>query len=276
MTFTRTTRAVPRRISTTVRRVAEGADSPQERYSSPSNRAKLPDLFDNCVAVIPARNEEQTIRAVVNKVTALGLDTVVVDDASEDNTAREARDAGAKVLSSPINLGAWIATQTGLRYAVNRDYRYAVTLDADGQHEPGDIPALLRPYSRQSPPNVVIGSCAARGSRLRKIAWSLFKTIGFLTVVDLTSGFRCYDRRALSLLVSRQATLLDYQDVGVLLLLKEAGLTVGEVQVAMAPRKAGGSRIFRSWGRVAYYMVYSTVLCLTKASISRSIERGDP
>ena len=217
-----------------------------------------------CLTILPARNEGGTVGTIVRKLRALGLDVLVVDDASEDNTTDEARRAGALVFQAPINLGAWIATQTGIRYAIARGYGCAISLDADGQHEPADIPKLLAPFSRPDRPNVTIGSCVARGSRLRKLAWSLFKIIGFLDIEDLTSGFRCYDCHALRMLSEKDATLLDYQDVGVLLLLRESGLVVEEVPVSIAPRASGRSRVFRSWSRVAYYMIYSTVLCLNK------------
>lgn len=240
---------------------------PRRRVTSP---------YSHCLTVIPARNEEATVGAVVRKVLALGLDVLVIDDASEDNTASVARQAGALVLSAPINLGAWVATQTGIRYAIRSGYPYVITLDADGQHEPADIPVLLEVFSGRNRPNVAIGSCVARGSRLRRLAWSLFSVIGFLRVQDLTSGFRCYDSKALGVLGRREATLLDYQDVGVLLLLRQAGLVVQEVEVSMSPRSSGRSRVFHSWSRVASYMAYSTVLCLTKLPIPSRTRRREP
>jgi len=173
------------------------------------------------------------------------------------------------VLSAPFNLGAWTATQTGIRYALARGYARVVTLDADGQHDPDDIPRLLDAYGSSPRPNVVIASFPARGSRLRHVAWSLLRTVGLLEIDDLTSGFRCYDLESIRLLAAKPATLLEFQDVGVLLLLRENGLRVEEVSVPMKERKTGKSRIFRSWANVLYYMAYSLVLCVSKAPAKR-------
>lgn len=220
--------------------------------------------------VIPARDEETTVGSVVHRAKRNGFDVLVVDDASSDCTAAKAREAGAVVLSYPFNVGAWIAAQTGIRYAAERDYASVVTLDADGQHDPEHIPELLEAFQHATSPNVVIASFPARGSRLRRSAWRLLRTAGLLQVDDLTSGFRCYDRDAVTVLASAQATLLEFQDVGVLLLLLQNGLVIEEIPIAMEPRTAGKSRIFRSWGSVFYYMTYSFMLSISKAVKVRS------
>jgi glycosyltransferase involved in cell wall biosynthesis len=221
------------------------------------------------LVVVPARDEEGTVGSVVRRARNLGLDVVVIDDASSDRTAERAREAGAVVLSAPFNLGAWTATQTGIRYALARGYARVVTLDADGQHDPDDIPRVLNRYEGSAKPNVVIASFPARGSRLRHVAWGLLRAVGLLEIDDLTSGFRCYDLASIRLLASKPATLLEFQDVGVLLLLRENGLRVEEVPVPMKARSTGKSRIFRSWANVLYYMAYSLMLCVSKAPAKR-------
>jgi hypothetical protein len=80
----------------------------------------------------------------------------------------------------------------------------------------------------------------------------------------LTSGFRLYNARACAVLAGEEATLIDYQDMGVLLLLRSAGVTFAEVEVQMNPREDGVSRIFYSWWAVARYMLETTVLCIAK------------
>ena len=220
---------------------------------------------ENILAVIPARDEETTVGEIVRSVRQLKLDVVVIDDLSCDRTAECAREAGAVVLSAPFNHGSWAAIQTGIRYAKDLGYSGVVTLDADGQHDPSDIPLLLSTFSRSPKPNLIIASFPERGSRLRKVAWKLLRVAGFLPIVDLTSGFRCYDRSAIDVLSSEHATLLDFQDVGVLILLLQNGLIAQEVPVTMRSRASGKSRIFSSWGRVFYYMIYSLTLSFSKA-----------
>ena len=141
-----------------------------------------------------------------------------------------------------------------------------VTIDADGQHSPKDIAGVLAPVL-SGEADAAIGSCVERGSRSRRLAWSLFRSLADLGFNDLTSGFRAYNKRAVTLLASRRATLLDYQDVGVLLLLKENGLTIVERPVSMCRRTHGHSRVFNTWLAVGTYMLLTGVLSLSKGAL---------
>lgn len=220
-----------------------------------------------CVVIIPAHNEALDIASVLDELRSISrFPVVVVDDASTDNTIEKAREAGAIVVPLVIQLGAWGATQAGLRYALKYDYDYAITMDADGQHKAEFLPKLLAPVS-QNKANVCIGACIERGSLSRKIAWSLMKRVSGLRLEDLTSGFRVYDRRAIRRLSSWQATLLEYQDVGVLAMLQAAGLRVMDVEVSMRPRQHGISRVFYSWLAVVHFMTYTLVLGFTKRGL---------
>ena len=92
--------------------------------------------FERTLIIVPAYNEAGRVGAVVADVRASvpDADLLVVDDGSSDDTAAEARSAGASVLSLPVNLGYGAALQTGYKYAVRRDYGYVGQLDGDGQH----------------------------------------------------------------------------------------------------------------------------------------------
>jgi glycosyltransferase involved in cell wall biosynthesis len=216
--------------------------------------------------VIPAYNEAASIGQVVGELFARGFaDVLVVDDGSDDGTADIAAASGAHVLRPPLHLGAWGAMQTGIRYAVAQGYSGVVTMDADGQHEPEYLPALL---ARAADADVVIGACPQRGSRMRHLAWAWFRRLTGFSYADLTSGFRYYSRRSCLLLAGEEATLLDYQDIGVLLLLHRAGHRVAEVPVAMNVRQHGPSRIFSSWWVVLRYMLETTLLCAARWRVS--------
>lgn len=218
----------------------------------------------NCMVVIPAHNEAQDIAWVVGEIQKFSSFTVVVvDDASSDDTVSNARGAGAVVIPLVVQLGAWGATQTGLRYALRNDYEYVITMDADGQHLAESIPDMIRPII-DGEADVTIGACTRRGSFMRKIAWKMMKRVSGLRLEDLTSGFRVYDRRAIRRLASWQATLLEYQDVGVLAMLKASGIRTVDVEVDMLPRRSGISRVFYSWISVVYYMSYTLLLGFTK------------
>ena len=236
---------------------ARAGDAPEETDASPG--AQHPGRL---LIVIPALNEADCIGEVIEQARAHeGVDVLVVDDGSTDDTAAVAMLKGAKVIHAPLWQGAWGAIQTGIRYAVRHGYAGVVTMDADGQHEPSYLPQLID-AGRQA--DVVIAACPSRGSRMRQIAWEYFRRLTGLAFDDLTSGFRFYSRRACRLLAMEEATLLDYQDIGVLLLLRRAGLAIGEIPVSMNARRSGASRVFSSWWTVGRYMVETTVLCLAR------------
>lgn len=212
--------------------------------------------------VIPARNEASTIGALLLDLRAAGyVHVLVVDDLSDDGTGDIARAAGAKVLRPVLGMGAWGGMQAGIRYGRREGFECVVTMDADGQHEVAELPALLRARKHA---DVVIGAFPQRASRARRIAWGWFRALTGLGLTDLTSGFRCYSGAALQVLSSSEATLFDYQDVGTLLLLRRAGMHMVEVPVMMNQRVAGKSRIFNSWLSVGRYMAITTLLCLAR------------
>lgn len=218
--------------------------------------------MQDTLIVIPAKNEAATIATVIAEACeATSLPVLLVDDCSTDETAAIAQATGATVLSPPLHLGAWGAMQTGLRYAQEQGYRRVITLDADGQHEARWIPDLIAVLERGEA-DLVIGAFPERGSRARHTAWSLFRRLTNLSYEDLTSGFRAYNEKAIDLLAGEEATLLDYQDIGVLLLARSAKLRIVEVPVQMRLRTTGPSRIFSSWWLVAKYMSETVLLCL--------------
>jgi glycosyltransferase involved in cell wall biosynthesis len=229
--------------------------------SAPSGH---PHRAGDLLVVIPAFNEADSIGQVLADLDReVAAHVLVVSDASTDQTAAVARAAGAQVIELPQQIGAWGATQTGFRYARRAGYARVACLDADGQHAPGSLLPLLRQHEAGGA-DVVIGTYPERLSRPKRLAWVWFRGLTGLAVEDLTSGLRVYGPRALRLLASAEATLLDYQDVGVLLLLRKYGLSVHEVPVTMYPRQAGQSRVFSSWLTVARYMLQTTLLCIAR------------
>lgn len=199
---------------------------------------------------------------------ALGCAVLVVDDASRDGTAARARAAGALTLTLPLGLGAWGATQAGIRYARRHGFASVITLDADGQHLPGSLNALFEAQAK-SGANVVIGTCIERLSRAKRVAWHYLRALTGLGLADFTSGLRLYDAQAVAILAGPAASLLDYQDVGVLMLLAKHGLAIEETPVPMLPRREGHSRVFASWPVVARYLLHTTVLCLAQLDLGR-------
>lgn len=241
------------------------AEQIRRHYAALTPEAAPVQAEKDILIVIPAKNEAPTIGDMLHELRAAGwLNIVVIDDQSTDDTGTIARNAGAHVLQPVLPVGAWGGMQAGIRYGMRNGYQAVITMDADGQHEVREIAALLQARRRA---DVVIGAFPERASKLRKLAWQWFRQLAGFDLRDLTSGFRLYNRKAMAVLASREASLLDYQDLGALLLVRRAGLSIEEVPVSMNVRSAGISRIFNSWLNVVRYMAATTLLCLARWTI---------
>jgi glycosyltransferase involved in cell wall biosynthesis len=173
---------------------------------SPSGTVRL-------FAVIPAHNEGRIVGAVVRDVKARlpAACIVVVNDGSSDNTGNEAGAAGAHVLNLPFNCGYGVALQTGLLYASRHDADYVVTLDADGQHEPADLPKLLS-MLQSDEADISLGSRYLPASKSysvpilrRSASWLLSQVLSRLIgqkICDTTTGFQGLNKRALQMYLS--------------------------------------------------------------------------
>ena len=113
-------------------------------------------LAERFLVVIPALNAAASVAGVVKASLAHLPDVVVVNDGSTDATPKAAAGAGATVLHHPQNLGKGAALKTGFRYALERGFDAVVTVDADGQHLPSEIPKFVRAF-RETGADLVIG-----------------------------------------------------------------------------------------------------------------------
>ena len=195
--------------------------------------------------VIPAFNEEANIVRVVEGLTRNypQYDYVVVNDGSRDKTAALCRAHGYRLINLPVNLGLAGAFQTGLRYAADNGYDCAMQLDADGQHKPEYIAAMLEELEDVA--DIVIGSrllTVKKPKTLRMlcsyiISWSIRLTTG-RAICDPTSGMRMFNRA----MVEEFAQNLNYgPEPDTISYLIKNGAIVKEVQVRMGERQAGHS-----------------------------------
>jgi glycosyltransferase involved in cell wall biosynthesis len=199
------------------------------------------------LVVIPALNEEDSVGDVVKQVGVVLPDAhiVVVDDGSTDRTRAVAMSAGADVISLPFNLGVGGALRAGFRYAVRYGYHVAVQVDADGQHDPAEIPTLLAALDGA---DLVIGARFAgageypvRGARklaMRVLAHLLSRQTSAL-LSDTTSGFRAFNRATIETFAREYAAEYLGDTVEALIIAAKAGLRVTQVPVKMRPRTAG-------------------------------------
>ena len=161
-------------------------------------------------AVIPTFNNGGTVADVVRGVLRQGLPVLVVDDGSTDDTPEKLRDLDVRVLRHETNRGKGRALKTGLEAARKQGYRFAVTLDADGQHDPADIPALVAAAGERT---LVIGSrnLTAEGMPSGNTFANKFSNFWFTVqtgrkLPDTQTGFRVYpleDLPSLKLLTAR-------------------------------------------------------------------------
>lgn len=156
--------------------------------------------------IIPARNEARAIGQVLpripRQIDGMAVVPIVVDDGSADQTARIARQHGAHVVSHLTNLGVGAATRTGLKAAQVLDADIVITMDADGQHDPGEIEGLVRCLV-EGPFDVVIGSRLMNhhGMPATRVAANLLlNAVTFIVyrkiVSDSQSGFKAFSRKA--------------------------------------------------------------------------------
>ena len=228
------------------------------------------------LVVIPAHNEAESLPATLAEVRtrASGVDVLVVDDGSHDDTARVARAAGVPVVRHPVNLGVGGALQTGFRWAYEHGYDVAVQLDADGQHDPAYLAALLAPVL-EGRCDVSIGSrfVSATGYRApwnRRLGMLLFSAVVRLAlgraITDTTSGFRAYNRAVMR--VCQHDFPKDFPDAPLLIALARRGFRLDEVPVVMRERHAGQS--FYTLGKQLYYP-YKNLLASLMALIRKPI-----
>ena len=157
-------------------------------------------MSERVLVVIPAFNAERTVGNVIRACRDVLDDVLVVDDGSIDRTAAVALEAGARVVSHPANRGKGAALKTGFGFAMQRDYDAVITLDADGQHLPREIPKFLVAW-RETEADLIIGGRAhlfhemlpRRRMANRFSAWSIARC-SRTNVTDSQSGFRLYSR----------------------------------------------------------------------------------
>lgn len=145
------------------------------------------------VVIIPAYNEGKTIFEVLGKTKNFAQNIIVVDDGSQDNTASEAARAGAKVLRHKVNLGKGAALKTGCDYAFKSGAVRVVAMDADGQHDPKEIPSFLQALDQH---DIAFGSRKAPKSMPfvfkfgNKVLTGTLRTLYGVTVEDSQCGYR--------------------------------------------------------------------------------------
>lgn len=212
------------------------------------------------VITFSAFNEEKNLRTVLQAATKYG-DIIVVDDGSSDRTFQIARECGANVVKHPINIGQGLAVMTGFKVALAKDYDVIIEMDADGQHDPSEIPKFLNKME-ESGADIVIGSRIlgtsyqgapwARRYFLPKLTHLINRLTGY-NMTDSMCGFRAFRRESLRKALPDIDNMLEPQYLAAEMWIRfsRLGLSVEEVPINLKDRATGFSTkgLFRyGWG----------------------------
>ncbi len=207
-------------------------------------------MKSDALIIIPAYNEERDIARVLRAIRecAPQLPVVVIDDASRDGTPAAAAGAGVRVISHPINMNYGAALHTGYCFAREHGYERVIQMDADGQHDPASIAAILQALNDGA--DLVLGSrFRDRGSYVpplsRRIGIKLMSRVATLAIgqriTDATTGFQGLSRGLVNFYATQGHFPHDYPDANMIIRAARAGFRIVEIPVRMhAARCSGG------------------------------------
>lgn len=215
------------------------------------------------LAIIPAYNEEDCLESTIAELTGTcpGVDYLIVNDGSTDDTELLCRKNRYPHLTLPINSGLSCAFQAGMKYALRNGYDAAVQFDADGQHVPTYIPRMGEELEARNA-DVVIASrtlageapTGARGAGSRLISALIRLTTG-TRITDPTSGMRMYNRR----MIDRFAHAHDLTpEPDTMAMLLRKGHVIVETPATMRERQGG-----QSYLDLAHVLSYMTRTCFS-------------
>lgn len=226
----------------------------------------------NTILIIPAYNEQDSIKKTIDSILQAGYDYIVINDGSTDSTPDILNQNNYNHINLLSNLGIGGAVQTGYMYAYENNYDIAIQFDADGQHDINYIDKLIQPIEKDQA-NLVIGSCFVdktlknqRSSKIRRFGIyflsNIIKLFSGKRIHDPTSGFRAADKKVIEIFAK------DYpqeypEPISNFELLRFSNLKIKEVPVKMKKREAGHSSI-HSWKSIyATINVFLSILILS-------------
>jgi glycosyltransferase involved in cell wall biosynthesis len=155
-------------------------------------------------AVIPAFNEAGSILEVIKGVQGFGVEVIVVDDGSSDETSLIAERQGAHIVRHGKRSGKGMSLRDGFSYAVDKEYDLVFTIDGDGQHDPSDIPMFLDKFQKLHA-DVVIGNRMSDPANMpfiriitNKFMSRAISMICHQHIPDTQCGYRLFTRQAIS------------------------------------------------------------------------------
>ena len=223
------------------------------------------------LVIIPTYNESINIERIINRIVSISeqLDILVIDDNSPDNTSAIVerlitQNKRIRLMKRPKKLGLGTAYVLGFDYALKHDYNFAFEMDADFSHDPNELPRFIELLNGY---DLIIGSRYVDGISvvnwpmkrlLLSYAACIFaRIVTGIPVRDLTSGFKCYSRKALQS-VNWQKFRVDgygFQIQSVFSVFK-AGLRIKEIPIIFVERRAGVSKMSKRIIWEAFWLVW--------------------
>lgn len=228
-----------------------------------------------CILIIPAYNEEGNIFKVCSDLENKGIEYIVINDGSSDNTEEVLINNNFKHITLINNLGIGGAVQTGYIFAKQNNYDYAIQFDGDGQHDSDYIFNLLNTIKKNSNIGMVIGSRFIGNQSKFKSSFSRRLGIKFLSklilcftktkIYDVTSGFRIVNKAIIDNFSEEYP--YDYPEPETIVSVIKLGYKVQECPVSMNERVSGESSINSL--RSLYYMVKVSISIIYRGLIFR-------
>ncbi len=194
-------------------------------------------MKEEFLIIIPAFNEEKRLGGLLRRISSIRSlkNVLVVDDGSVDKTAIIAEKAGSKVLKQNINQGKGVALRTGFDFAVRNNYDAVITMDADGQHAPDELPLFLN-YYKKFKPDLIIGTRKQNLSEMPFLRFLVNKTTSLVT--SILAGIRVNDsqsgyRLITSFLIKKinLETSRFQMETEIIVKAAKAGFSIGEVPI---------------------------------------------
>jgi glycosyltransferase involved in cell wall biosynthesis len=222
--------------------------------------------------VIPAFNEAATVREVVTRALRVADRIIVVDDGSDDGTGYALRGLPVTVLRNPVNLGKAASLRLGMLAALIDGASAVITLDADGQHEPKDIPRLLAAHAR-NPQAIIIGARLHEKSRIPRARYLANRFANFwiawaagYPISDSQSGFRLYPASVLSAIDIRNDRSSRF--------VFESAVLINAARVGLMSEAVAISAIYPGGARRSHFRPISDVLLITRMVAWKLLSRG--
>ena len=230
------------------------------------------------LVTLTALNEEKNIGVIISDIKKMGYECLLVDDGSNDNTTAIAKSLGADVIKHCFNLGQGYAVITSFKAAIERNCDIIIEMDADGQHNPSEVPKFIEKLNNTDA-DIVVGSRILGNNHpnapfFRKTFLPYFtKIINLLTgykMTDAMCGFRAFKSSSLKKVQAQLGSMLEPQYIAAEMFLRFAneGLTVEEVPINLCDRLSGYS--YKGFIRYGFGVLKAIIKTILDKNYKRS------